>query len=224
MNDQQMTPERGLPRWTFGLEPLPQATEAAPLLRRVIGLVLALDDDTPAVAQLLDDLQVAEKALANAVPSNGAPRLGDNAASLDHRPYLDHARDIGSYNPCFPEYELQVNGHLARGSVTFPIAFEGPPGIVHGGVLGTFFDCVVQHHNCDVGVAGKTTSMLLEYRRPTPVEVPLTFEIDRQADERRITSKAQLVLDGKPLCTATVEAFAGDRRNLPTVGPRPESP
>jgi len=223
MNDQQMSPEPGLSRWTFGLEPLPQAIEAAPLLRRLIGLVLALDDDSHAVSKLLDDLQVAEKALADAVPPSEAPRLGDNA-SLEHRPYLDHSRDIGSYNPCFPEYELQVDGHRARGTVTFPIAFEGPPGIVHGGVLGTFFDCVVQHHNCDVGVAGKTTSMLVEYRRPTPLEVPLVLEIDRQADDRRIMSKAHLVLDGKTLCTATVEAVAGDRRNLPAVGPRPVIP
>ena len=30
----------------------------------------------------------------------------------------------------------------ASGTVTFPLVFEGPPGVVHGGVLATFFDCV----------------------------------------------------------------------------------
>ncbi len=69
------------------------------------------------------------------------------------------------------------------GSVTFPLAFEGPPGIVHGGVLATFFDCAIQHHNCDVGVAGKTMSLLVEYHRPTPLMQPLTFEIEREVTD-----------------------------------------
>ena len=78
----------------------------------------------------------------------------------DGRVYLDHARDIGAYNPCFPEYDIAVDGDRAHGTVTFPVPYEGPPGIVHGGFLAVFFDCVVQHHNCDVGVAGKTTSLV----------------------------------------------------------------
>ena len=99
--------------------------------------------------------------------------------------------------------------------MTFPLVFEGPPGVVHGGVLATFFDCVVQHHNCDVGVAGKTTSLLVEYRRPTPLGVPLAFEIDR--DDRRPphhVARAPVRASGETLCTATMEAVAGDRSRL----------
>jgi hypothetical protein len=205
--------------WSFGLEPLPQATELAPLLRRVAGLVLSLDGDEPAVATLIDDLRAAERALAARVPPDATPRLGPGARA-DQRPYVDHGRDIGAYNPCFPEYQIAVDGSRATGTVTFPLAFEGPPGVVHGGVLATFFDCVVQHHNCDVGVAGRTTSLLVEYRRPTPVGVALAFEIDREAHERRITSRASLSLGDGTLCTATMEAVAGDRSRLPEVAPR----
>jgi len=209
--------------WTFGLEPLPQATEIAPLLRRVAGLVLSLDGDDPAVAKLIDDLRAAERALATGVPPDPAPRLGVDAPA-DRRPYIDHGRDIGAYNPSFPEYRIAVDGPRAAGTVTFPLTFEGPPGIVHGGVLATFFDCVVQHHNCDVGVAGRTTSLLVEYRRPTPLGVPLTFEIDREAGERRITSRVRLSLGDETLCTATMEAVAGDRSRLPHVAPRVARP
>ena len=168
--------------WTFGVEPLPQALELAPLLRRVAGLVQALEHDDPAVAELIERLRAAEAALAERAPADPSPRIGADAPA-DRRPYVDHSRDIGAYNPCFPEYEITVDGPRASGTVTFPLVFEGPPGVVHGGVLATFFDCVVQHHNCDVGVAGKTTSLLVEYRRPTPLAVPLRFEIDR--DDRR---------------------------------------
>jgi hypothetical protein len=207
------------PRWTFGLEPLPQQLSLAPLLRRVAGFALSLDADDPAVARLLDELRAAEVVLAELAPPDVAPRLGTDVAD-DRRPYVDHSRDVGAYNPCFPEYEISVGGRTATGTVTFPLVFEGPPGIVHGGALATFVDCVVQHHNCDVGVAGKTTSMLVEYRCPAPLCVPLTFTIDRKADERRITSHFSLASGDGALCTATVEAVAGDRGRLPAVGPR----
>ena len=184
-------------RWTFGLEPLPQATELAPLLRRMTGLVLSLDGDDPAVTKLLDDLRAAERSLVERAPADPAPRLGVDGPP-ERRPYVDHSRYIGTYNVCFPEYEIEVNGPRAVGTVTFPVAFEGPPGVVHGGLLATFFDCVVQHHNCDVGVAGKTRSLLVEYRRPTPLATVLSFEIDREVNERGITSRARLYLGATP--------------------------
>jgi hypothetical protein len=208
-------------RWTFGLEPLPQAAEVARLMRRVTGLVLALDADDPAAAALIDDLRRAERDLAAVAATDVAPRLGHEARP-SQRPYVDHSRDIGAYNAGFPEYVISVDGARAVGSVTFPVAFEGPPGIVHGGVLGTFFDCVVQHHNCDVGVAGKTTSMLVEYRRPTPLGIEHRFEIDRAVDDHRITSAVRLFHGDDTLCTATVNAVAGARARLPHVAPRIE--
>ncbi len=205
--------------WIFGLEPLPQAYEVARLMRSVAGLVLSLDAAEPAVAKLIEDLRAAEHDLRELAPADLAPRLGVDAP-MTWRPYLDHGRDIGAYNVCFPEYEIVVEGASATGTVAFPIAFEGPPGIVHGGTLATFFDCVVQHHNCDLGTAGHTTSLLVEYQRPTPLGVTLSFEIDRLADERRITSRVELRREGDTLCTATVEAVAGNRARLPHVTPR----
>jgi hypothetical protein len=210
-------------RWTFGVDPLPQTLDVAPLLRRVAGLVQSLEHDDPAVAQLIEELRVAADALAERGPTDARPRIGTDPPA-DRRVYLDHSRDIGAYNPCFPEYEITVDGNRANGTVTFPLTFEGPPGVVHGGVLATFFDCVIQHHNCDFGVAGKTTSLLVEYRRPTPLATPLDFAIERIADERRITSTAQLVANGDLVCTATMKAVAGDRNRLPEVSPRRPQP
>ncbi len=210
-------------RWTFGVEPLAGSLAAAPLLRSVAGLVGSLEYDDPVVSRLIEDLRTAEQALLARVSVDIAPRLGPDAPA-DRRPYVDHARDIGAYNPSFPEYEIDVDGPRATGTVTFPVVFEGPPGLVHGGVLATFFDCVIQHHNCDVGVAGKTTSLLVAYRRPTPLGVGLTFTIDREASERRITSRARLTRGEDTLCTATMEAVAGNRARLPLVPPRRVAP
>ncbi len=206
-------------RWTFGVEPLAQTARAADALRRVTNLLLAAEDDEPAVDALIADLERAEAALRDRVPASAVPRVGD-AVGADARVYVDHARDIGAFNPCFPEYEIAVDGDRATGTVTFPIAYEGPPGLVHGGLLALFFDCVVQHHSCDVGVAGKTTSLAVRYRRPTPLATTLSFTIDRTVDDDRIRSQARLLLGDAVLCEADVDAIAGSRANLPAVSPR----
>jgi hypothetical protein len=206
-------------RWTFGEAPLPRAAVTARQLRRVTDLVLSLEADDGEIDALIADLRAAEARLAARVPANARPRVGPAAAS-DGRVYLDHSRDIGAFNPCFPEYDLAVDGDRASGTVTFPLAFEGPPGIVHGGFLAVFFDCVIQHHNCDAGVAGKTTSLALRYRRPAPLLTELRFALARQVDGHRITSTGQLVAGGEVLCEAEMGAVAGNRAALPEVSPR----
>lgn len=206
-------------RWTFGVEPLAPVREIAALVRRVVGLVLSVEAPHAALDRLAVALGDAEAELAGIVPPSPLPRVGPNAQG-DGRAYVDHARDIGDFNPFFPEYAITVDGDRARGTVTFPVAYEGPPGLVHGGFLAVFFDSVMQHHNCDVGVAGKTTSLTVDYKRPTPLVTALAFELERSHEERRIQSSGRLTLDGVVLCEARMSAVAGDRSRLPEVSPR----
>jgi acyl-coenzyme A thioesterase PaaI-like protein len=205
--------------WTFGVAPLPQTIALAASLRRLTALALSLEGPSDVIDGLLAEVASAEQQLSASVPTDTTPRVGA-AADGDGRAYIDHARDIGAFNPCFPEYEITIEGERAWGTVSFPVAYEGPPGLVHGGFLAVFFDSAVQHHNCDVGVAGKTTSLSLRYRRPTPLLTDLRFEVARTVDGPRITSDAQLMRDDKALCEARVEAIAGDRAALPAVSPR----
>jgi hypothetical protein len=206
-------------RWTFGADPLPQTMRAASLLRRVTSLTLALENEEDEVERLIGELERCEVLLRRRVPADPAPRVGA-AASGAGRVYLDHAFHVGAYNPCAPEYSIEVDGARAQGAVTFPIAYEGPPGLVHGGFLAIFFDCAVQHHNCELGLAGKTTSLLLTYKRPTPLLTDLTFELDRSVADDRIQTVGTLSLGGKLLCQAEIGAIAGVRSKLPQVSPR----
>jgi hypothetical protein len=209
--------------WTFGEPPLPETIDLAAVLRRVIGLALAQEHPSTQLREVTEQLLAAERSLAADAPGSTRPRVGADADG-DGRVYLDHARDIGSFNPSFPIYEIAVDGDAATGTVSFPIAYEGPPGIVHGGFQAVFFDCVVQHHNCDVGVAGKTTDLQLRYRRPTPLLTPLDFAIDRTVDGDRIESNARLMIDGKVCTEARMLAVAGDRSALPAVSARRPPP
>jgi len=205
--------------WKFGVAPLRQFNDFAAAVRSLTGLVLSLEAPHAALERLIATLRSAEAELGRLVPGNPAPRVGADATA-DGRVYLDHSRDIGAFNPCFPTYEIRIDGNRANGAVTFPIAYEGPPGLVHGGFLAVFFDSIIQHHNCDVGVAGKTTSLTVTYRRPTPLLTELQFEVERAPEGRRIMSTARLVADGVVLCEAQMSAVAGDLARLPEVSPR----
>jgi len=205
--------------WKFGVAPLRQFNDFAVAVRSLTGLVLSLEAPHAALERLIATLRSAEAELGRLVPGNPAPRVGADATA-DGRVYLDHSRDIGAFNPCFPTYEIRIDGNRATGAVTFPIAYEGPPGLVHGGFLAVFFDSIIQHHNCDVGVAGKTTSLTVTYRRPTPLLTELQFEVERAPEGRRIMSTARLVADGVVLCEAQMSAVAGDLARLPEVSPR----
>ena len=69
-------------------------------------------------------------------------------------------------------------------------------------------------------MAGKTTSLLLTYRRPTPLLTELAFVLDRSVGGDRIRTVGALTAGGKVVCRAEVGAIAGVRANLPEVSPR----
>ena len=137
--------------------------------------------------------------------------------------YVDHSRDVGDYNPCFPRYEFAVDadGSTGRGTVEFPVCYEGPPGIVHGGFLAVFFDCVLQQLNCDLGLAGKTAELSLRFRRPTPLLTPLVVHAERTVEGSRIHSQAR-ARSATTRCCAKRRCAPplGDRAALPAVSPR----
>ncbi|HZP28069.1 MAG TPA: PaaI family thioesterase [Acidimicrobiia bacterium] len=206
-------------RWTFGEAPLDETVELASVLRDLMGTALALEQPSDELRALVADLRARQTRLAAQLPPDLRPRVGDDP-SPDRRVYLDHSRDVGDYNACFPRYELTVADDRAVGRVEFPIVYEGPPGVVHGGFLAVFFDCAFQQLNCDMGVAGKTRSLALRYRRPVPILAELEIEAHRTVADGSIESSGELRLDGTVMCRAEMSAVLGDRAALPAVSPR----
>ena len=192
----------------FGEAPLAQTVAAAGAIRRLSSLLLSLEHPHPTVDAILTQISEWEGELTAAVPPDSAPRIGADDDG-NRRVYLDHATDIGAFNPCFPEYRFDhLDGEMASGRVTFPVVYEGPPRLVHGGFLAVLFDCVIQHHNCVAGLSGKTRSLHVTFRRPTPVLTELRFDIARSEVDRGITSTARLLLDDEVLCIGEVNTLA----------------
>ena len=197
----------------FGEQPLEQTVAAAAAIRRLTGLLLALEHPHPTVDAMLTKFADWERELAGAVPPDSAPRLHSDGETK--RIYLAHAFDIGAFNPCFPEYRFEVlDADSASGTVTFPLVFEGPPGFVHGGFLAVFFDCVTQHQNCAAALSGRTRTLTVTYRRPAPVLTELRFDITRTKVDRAITSTARLVHEEEELCIGEMNAVASSPEKL----------
>jgi hypothetical protein len=189
------------------------------LLRDLMGTALALEHPVPELEELVGRLRATHESLARRVPTDLQPRIGDSPDPA-RRVYLDHSRDVGAYNACFPVYDMHAQDDRAEGRVTFPLVYEGPPGIVHGGFLAVFFDCALQQLSCDMGATGKTRGLSLRFRRPAPILTELAFAATRRIADDAIRLDGELRLDDTVLCTAEVEAVLGARDALPAVSPR----
>lgn len=199
---------------SFGERPLAQTVAAAGAMRRLSGALLSLEHDHPTVDAMLRQIDEWERELAAAAPSDPTPRIGPEATD-SQRVYLDHAFDIGAYNPAFPEYTFdEIGADSASGRVTFPVVFEGPPGLVNGGFLAVFFDCVTQHQSCATGRTGKTRSLTVTFRRPTPILTELSFDVTRVESDGRVTSTARLLLGDEVLCTGEFHTSASSPERL----------
>ncbi len=199
---------------SYGERPLPQTVAVAGAMRRLTDLLLSLEHDHPTVEAMLEQMAVWEKDLAAAAAPDLTPRMGPSGGETQ-RVYLDHAFDIGAYNPCFPEYTFeQLDADTASGRVTFPLVFEGPPGLVNGGFLAVFFDCVTQHQSCAAKLTGKTRSLTVTFRRPTPILTELQFDVVRTESDGKVTSTARLLLGDEVLCIGEFNTVASSPDKL----------
>lgn len=76
---------------------------------------------------------------------------------------------IGVRNAIAPPLEPQRTEDGAWAEVTLGPAYEGPPGMVHGGVLALLLDHLMGVASSTGGRFTMTGSLTLNYRRPTPL-------------------------------------------------------
>lgn len=198
----------------FGEQPLAQTVAAAGVIRRLSGLLLSMEREHPAVDAMLAKMAEWEQQLAAVAPAEATPRIGPEAHE-SQRVYLDHAFDVGAYNPAFPEYTFErLDADTAAGRVSFPVLYEGPPGLVNGGFLAVFFDCVTQHHSCAMGRTGKTKLLTVRFRRPTPILIELRFDVTRVEEDGQVTSTARLLRGDEVLCIGEFQTAASAPEKL----------
>ena len=101
--------------------------------------------------------------------------------SLSYRPISGNCNALA-----VPAKYFQGEGYL-KGVVNFGPAFEGPPGLVHGGYIAAYMDEVfgiaISHSGLDVPAMTGTLKTI--YRMPVPLNRELSYEARLTGEERR---------------------------------------
>jgi acyl-coenzyme A thioesterase PaaI-like protein len=84
-------------------------------------------------------------------------------------PYHEMSLVGGSAHPMAPQLHTEPAGNGVAGTVVLGPAYEGGPGLVHGGVLSLLFDHAMGQAVFVAGHSAMTVSLEVRYRAPTPL-------------------------------------------------------
>lgn len=166
-------------------------------LRRVIDRLTA----TSASTEVLDEARVQLERVEDLLRPYDAVRRYEGtseASGLSHdRAFFDWSPQLGLSNPLAPPIHVGVENGAVIGLARFGIAYEGPPGCVHGGFIAAAFDEVLGLTQTLSGKVGMTGTLTIRYRRPTPLHVELRFEgrVDSVSGRKVLTSGRLLAGD-----------------------------
>ena len=113
---------------------------------------------------------------------------------------------VGPLNPLAPPVELTFDGTRMHGTTRLAAPYNGPPGMVHGGIIALVFDELLGATNVCLGLGGFTGTLTVRYERPTPVDRDLVLEgwLDR-TEGRKVFTGGTITHDG--LVTARAEGI-----------------
>ena len=200
----------------------PGRLRLAAAARDLLDVVVGVDADDAA----LDRAGASTERVVAALRAGGRERSTRPPGPGRHAEYLPRSPALGAVHPAAPPlvWDVRDGRFVARG--TLGLAFEGPPGYVHGGWVALLFDEALGVANVAGGHPGMTGRLSIRYRRPTPLQTELRLEawtVDRQG--RRITTVGTLHA-GDALCAEAEGLFVdiGAERALAYFGDRPATP
>jgi acyl-coenzyme A thioesterase PaaI-like protein len=141
-------------------------------------------------------------------------------SSFKRQPNSAHCFVCGLRNPFGLKLRFEDNGiDQVRASYTVPAHFQGYPGVTHGGIVAAMLDetggrTLMAANNDRFMMTGKLD---IRYRKPVPVEVPLTLIGTLVQDRGRIAqvqSKIQLP-DGAIAAEAEITLLEMPSAHLP---------
>jgi acyl-coenzyme A thioesterase PaaI-like protein len=152
-------------------EPMAAATDLGTALRELIEVSVTTTvpaGEVRAAAELVR--QVTERLAVARRPSSQLPALDDVRTG---RRVFNPVTGVGS--ALAPPLVLRRSGDGVAGEAVLGVAYEGPPGYVHGGMSALLMDQVLGDTAAAAGVRGLTAHLELDYRGPLPVGEPLAF-------------------------------------------------
>jgi hypothetical protein len=162
---------------------------------------------TAAVASVVEDLRPHTHAgpyqqAQLRAPADGGPTLAGDEPSE----FFPYSPVVGPLNPLAPPARMWFDGERLHGEVTFGAPYNGPPSMVHGGVIALTFDELLGALNVMHDLGGFTGTLSVRYERPTPLGVSLEMSawIER-TEGRKVYPVGELRHDG--VVTARAEGI-----------------
>lgn len=120
------------------------------------------------------------------------PFTAVGTALEEGRPYL-----VDRTNPCLPQVEVVFEGDTARAFWTPAPAYEGPTGLLHGGMSAHLVDVISGVVMQARGVRAVTARLDISYRRPIPLDATVELVSELTGSEgRKHHVAARLLVDG----------------------------
>jgi len=189
----------------IGTKPPAALLELANSVRKLAATMIRIDSNESELRRVQAEVEVLTERLETIARKGSDPRIlssiepGEN----DMRPYYPASAATWHCNPIFPPLDVEVEGNIVRGTLNLDLAYEGPPGCIHGGVVALIFDQLLGHANGANGTYGMTADLKVSYHRPTPLFRDLSFEAQvKHVDSRKITTEGAILLDGAPTASA----------------------
>ena len=186
-------------------EEVAAAREVGERLRRVIDRLTATSAPPDVLRSMAESLAAVEDQLTPYRSVRDYTGFAEASGLGPDRAFFDWSPLLGRANPLAPPLTLSLDGDVVVGVGRFGIAYEGPPGCVHGGLIAAAFDEVLGLTQSLSGRSGMTGTLTIKYRSPTPLHTDLRIE-------GRLTS-----VSGRKVLTAG-RMLAGDTLTAEATG------
>jgi len=206
----------------IGQAPAGSLVDLAESVRDVANELLRIHEgDHDHVAEAHEILREATAKLGAIASRHESPRAVESADKDGTRPYYFPGALAPRVHVAHPWMTADEIEGGRRGRVRFDLIHEGPPGCAHGGHVAWFFDQAFGHHVVSQQIGGPTHRLEVVYRRLTPLQKELDYEIrtDR-IDGRKIFADGVLrdgdvvVAEAKALFVAPKAGFEMTREGM----------
>jgi acyl-coenzyme A thioesterase PaaI-like protein len=153
-----------------------------------------------------------------AVPAEGAPFYPTPQTPMPLNPI------IGACSPVRPDVELHFEDGEVRGTAIMTKRFVGPPGFAHGGISAMLADQLVAVSSVAIGVRCVTKSLHVRYRRPLPLDQPLTLVGRCARDGDALTASCTVSVGDEVAVEGTAELVEYDRLARRAQSPEQSQP
>lgn len=173
--------------------------------RRVIGSLLHAGDNSAAeMAGVAEQLDRVADYLDEHAPERQQRMIDMWAGEGITR----HDPITGPENAVAPPLRLEGNEDgSVEGAVTLGIAYQGPPGFVHGGISAMLLDHTLGVANGWAGRSGMTAELTLRYHRPTPLFEPLVVMAKQVSRDGRKIRATGSISAGGTVCVSAEGLF-----------------